>query len=260
MEMEYEAAMVGKKMIGKGNALLTFSCEEIARKALPGQFVNISCRNFLKRPLGICTVDIMAGTFSVGVREAGAGTKDILSSRIGDVFSILGPLGHGFSFEGVRKIIAVGGGTGIYPLFFSLEKARELGIPAVCVNGFRSREDAFFLEECEKIAAKSLFSTDSGDFGVKGNVLDSLALLSPDELEDAAVFAVGPEIMMKKVSEWAAVHGFSCQVSLEKRMACGIGICLVCICKVKASEEGVPFHHVRCCKEGPVLNASEVVW
>jgi len=260
MEIEYEAALIGKEILGKGNALLTFSCEEIARKAQPGQFVNISCRYFLKRPLGICTVDTAAGTFSVGVREVGAGTKDILSSRIGDVFFVLGPLGHGFSFEGVRKIIAVGGGTGIYPLYFSLERASELGIPAVCVNGFRSREDSFFLNECEKIAEKTLFSTDSGDFGVKGNVLDSLALLAPDELEGAAVFTVGPEIMMKKVSEWAALNGLSCQVSLEKRMACGIGICLVCVCKVKTSEEGVPFHHVRCCKEGPVMNASEVIW
>lgn len=258
--MEYEAALIGKEILGKGNALLTFSCEEIARKAQPGQFVNISCRYFLKRPLGICTVDTAAGTFSVGVREVGAGTKDILSSRIGDVFYVLGPLGHGFSFEGVRKIIAVGGGTGIYPLYFSLEKAAELGIPAVCVNGFRSREDSFFLNECEKIAEKTLFSTDSGDFGIKGNVLDSLALLAPDELEGAAVFTVGPEIMMKKVSEWAALNGLSCQVSLEKKMACGIGICLVCVCKVKTSEEGVPFHHVRCCKEGPVMNASEVIW
>ena len=260
MEIEYEAALVGKRILGKGNALLTFSCEDIAQKAQPGQFVNISCRYFLKRPLGICTVDKDAGTFSVGVREVGAGTREILSSRIGDVFLILGPLGHGFSFDGVKKIIAVGGGTGIYPLYFLLEKAEERGIPAVCVNGFRSREDAFFLDECEKIAGMTLFSTDSGDYGLKGNVLDSLALLSTDELEGAAVFVVGPEIMMRKVSEWAAVNGLSCQVSLEKRMACGIGICLVCVCKVKSSEEGVPFHHVRCCKEGPVMNASEVVW
>ena len=258
--MEYEAALVGKKMLGKGNALLTFACESIARRAQPGQFINLSCRFFLKRPLGICTVDETAGTFCVGVREVGAGTRDILQAQIGDIFSVLGPLGNGFSFEGVSKIIAVGGGTGIYPLFFALEKAAELGIPAICVNGFRSGADAFLLDECEKMAGKAIFSTDTGDFGMKGNVIDSLETLSRNDWEGAAVFTVGPEIMMIKVSEWAAQKGLSCQVSLEKRMACGIGICLVCVCKVRSSEEGIPFHHVRCCREGPVMNAAEVVW
>lgn len=258
--MEYEAGLVDKKMLGKGNALLTFACESIARKALPGQFVNLSCRYFLKRPLGICSVDEAAGTFSVGVREVGAGTRDILQARVGDVFSVLGPLGNGFSFDGVSKIITVGGGTGIYPLIFALRKANALGIPSICINGFRSRDDSFLLSDCEKIAGKAIFSTDAGDFGVKGNVIDALMLLSDDEIKGSTVFAVGPEIMMIKVSEWTAQHGLSCQVSLEKRMACGIGICLVCVCKVRSSEEGVPFHHVRCCKEGPVMNASEVVW
>lgn len=260
MEIEFEAVLVDKKILGKGNALLTFSCEGIARKAQPGQFVNVSCSYFLKRPFGVCIVDLEAGTFSIGVREVGVGTKDILQSKAGDTFFVLGPLGHGFSFEGVTKIIAVGGGTGIYPLYFVLSKAREIGIPTICVNGFRSREDAFFLEECKDIAGDILISTDAGDYGVKGNVIDALAQLSKTQMEGAAVFVVGPEIMMRKVSEWSAQNGLSCQVSLERRMACGIGICLVCICKVKASEEGVPFHHVRCCREGPVMNASEVVW
>lgn len=260
MEIEYEVVLIDKKYLGKGNALLTFSCGEIADKARPGQFVNVSCRYFLKRPFGICTVDKEANTFSIGVREVGAGTRDILASKAGDVFSLLGPLGHGFDFDGISKLITVGGGTGIYPLYFALEEARRLGIPSICVNGFRSREDAFMLDECSALAGKSLFSSDSGDFGVKGNVLDALARLSLEDLENASVFAVGPEIMMRKVSEWALETGLSCQVSMEKRMACGIGICLVCVCKIKAKEEGIPFHHVRCCKEGPVFNASEVVW
>lgn len=260
MDIEFEAELVDKKILGTGNALLTFACQTIAQTARPGQFVNISCRYFLRRPLGICSVDTDAGTFSVGVRQVGAGTRDILTAKAGDVFSVLGPLGTGFSFEGVKKIIAVGGGTGIFPLYFALKAARSAVIPAICINGFRSREDAFFLDECEALAEKAVFSTDAGDFGIKGNVLDALALLSGEEIRGSAVFAVGPEIMMRKVSEWALKNGLSCQVSLEKRMACGIGICLVCVCKVKAKEEGVPFHHVRCCKEGPVMDASEVVW
>lgn len=260
MNTEYETKLIKRKVLGKGNALLTFSCAPIAQNAVPGQFVNVSCKNFLKRPFGICMTDPAAGTFSIGVREVGSGTKDILSAEVGDKFSVLGPLGNGFDFKTASKIIAIGGGTGIFPLYFALTKAKELGIETICVNGFRSREDAFFLEECSETAGKMLVSTDSGNYGVKGTVLTALEQLSTDDIEDAAVFVVGPEIMMKKVSEWAAKQHLPCQVSMEKKMACGIGICLVCVCKVKTEEEGKEFHHVRCCKEGPVMDASEVIW
>lgn len=260
MEQEYEAALVSKKFLGTGNAMLTFSCPAIADRAQPGQFVNVSCRYFLKRPFGICMTDPVNGTFSIGVHEVGAGTKDILAAGIGDVFNILGPLGHGFSLEGIRKIICIGGGTGIYPLYFVLQKAKNLGIPAISINGFRSMQDAILLKEFQAVSGKTLFSSDQGDFGIKGTVIDALCLLMEEDYRDAAVLTVGPEIMMRKVSEWAVEKGLPCQVSLEKRMACGIGICLVCVCKVKAGELGIPFHHVRCCKEGPVMNASEVIW
>jgi dihydroorotate dehydrogenase electron transfer subunit len=260
MNREYVAVLLEKKIVGKGNALLTFSGKEIAARAEPGQFANISCRYFLKRPFGIYSVDTVNNTFTIGVRETGKGTKDILASRIGDTFLVLGPLGHGFDFDGISKIIVVGGGTGVFPLMFALEKAKARGIPTIAVNGFRGKEDAFLLDDCESLAGKACFTSDAGDFGIHGNVLSALDTLSSEDTSGAAVFAVGPEIMMRKVSEWAAERGLSCQVSLERRMACGIGICLVCVCKVKAEEKGIPFHHIRCCKEGPVMNASEVIW
>lgn len=260
MKEEFEAELVSKIVLGKGNVFLTFSCGKIAREAMPGQFVNVSCSRFLRRPFGVCTVDREAGTFSIGVREVGTGTREITEARIGDMFEILGPLGRGFCFDGIGKLIAVGGGTGIFPLYFALQEAGRRGIPSICVNGFRSRQESFLLEECEHIAGKVLYSTDSGDLGIHGTVIDALSRLDPEEVRNASVFVVGPEIMMRKVSEWAAGQGLACQVSMERRMACGIGICLVCVCKVKAEEEGVPFHHVRCCKEGPVMNASEVLW
>lgn len=260
MNREYVTVLLEKKIVGKGNALLTFSGKEIASRAEPGQFVNLSCRYFLKRPFGVFSVDTKNNTFTIGIRETGKGTKDILTSRIGETFTVLGPLGHGFDFAGVKKLITVGGGTGVFPLMFALEKAKTLGIPSIAVNGFRSREDAFLLDPCEELAGKSVFTSDAGDFGIHGNVLAALHTLTSDDTAAAAVFAVGPEIMMKSVSEWAAEKNLSCQVSLERRMACGIGICLVCVCKVRAEEKGLPFTHVRCCKEGPVMNASEVIW
>lgn len=260
MEKEYSVRLLSKRTLAKENVMMTFQCQEIANMAKPGQFVNISCDHFLKRPFGICEVDSNEGTFSIGVRVVGDGTREITQAEIGDVFDVLGPLGNGFAFEGVKKIIAVGGGTGIYPLYFVLTYAKRLGIPVSCINGFRSREDAFLIEECEKIACRALFSTDSGDYGIKGNVMDALAQLSEEELSESTVFVVGPEIMMKKVSEWATEKSLTCKVSQERKMACGIGICLVCTCKVKARDEAAEFHHVRCCKEGPVMDAKEVIW
>jgi dihydroorotate dehydrogenase electron transfer subunit len=90
--------------------------------------------------------------------------------------------------------------------------------------------------------------------------MNCLEDLDSSLIEGATVMVVGPGIMMKKVSEWAKAKGLSCFVSLEQRMACGIGACLVCVCKIKAEEEGKEFVHKRCCKDGPVFRAEEVIW
>ena len=264
VKKEYQVKLIEKEMLGEGNVLLTFLCPEIAETAVPGQFVNLSAGLFLKRPFGVAQTNQEKGTFSVGVRCVGEGTRLILESEIGDVFEVLGPLGQGFSWDGVRKVLFVGGGTGIFPVHFAQQFAAVKGIPAACVLGFRGASDAFWVDECEGLAEKSVFTTDNGDFGVHGNVLTGLATLRDEELLDTAVFCVGPEVMMKHVSRWALDRGLSCQVSMEKRMACGIGICLVCVCKAKAKMKaeagGEDYHHVRCCKEGPVMNAEDVIW
>ena len=260
MKKEYEIRLLEKKEMAQDNWFLTFSCPEIADTAKPGQFVNLSCSRLLKRPFGIADTNKEKGTFSIGVKVSGEGTREITSYPVDYVFDALGPLGNAFSFDGVKKIIAVGGGTGIYPLHFALKTADEMGIPTICVNGFRSKNDAFLVDECSRSAQKAIFTTDAGDFGIQGTVLDGLASLSKEEIEFSHVFCVGPEIMMKHVSSWAEENGLFCQVSMEKRMACGIGVCLVCVCKLKAKEEGKPFKHVRCCKDGPVFLAEEVIW
>lgn len=258
MEKEYSLPLKDIRPVGKDNYLLTFQCPEIASRANPGQFVNISCGLFLKRPFGICSADPKNGEFSIGVRVIGDGTRRISQSRVGDVFEILGPLGHGFNFEGIQRLLVVGGGTGVFPLHFALSRAAELGIPTICVNGYRSASETVMLDECRIASDCFCVSTDAGDLGTKGTVIDVLSSMELDP--GLAVFTVGPEIMMKKVSEWAVGRDFACQVSMEKRMACGVGACLVCVCKMKAADQPDGFTHVRCCKEGPVMNASEVVW
>jgi 2-polyprenylphenol hydroxylase and related flavodoxin oxidoreductases len=199
-------------------------------------------------------------TFSVGVRKVGKGTDQIISANEGDTFTVLGPLGNGFNFDGVKKLLLVGGGTGIFPIFFAAQYAKENEIPCQVVNGYRCKNDAFLYDRFACACSDFYATTDAGDLGVKGNVMAYLETMTDEELKDTTVMVVGPGIMMRKVSEWAKGKGLTCFVSLEQRMACGIGACLVCVCKIKAEQEGKEFVHKRCCKDGPVFNAEEVIW
>lgn len=260
MKEEYSIELIKKNVLGPTCSVLTFSCPEIASEGHPGQFVNLSCSKFLKRPFGIMSVDRANGTFSIGVRKVGKGTTDILLAEEGEKFTCLGPLGNGFPFEEVKKLLLIGGGTGIFPVYFAAQYAKENSIPCKVVNGYRSQSDAFLYEEFSKICDDFSVTTDAGDLGMQGNVMAYLETLTEDDLVDRTCMVVGPGIMMRKVSEWAFSHGLTCYVSLEQRMACGIGACLVCVCKIKAEQEGKEFVHKRCCKDGPVFRAEEVIW
>ena len=260
MKEEYSIRLVKKELLGETCAVLTFYCPEIAETARPGQFVNLSCAYFLKRPFGIMSVNKAEKTFSVGVRKVGKGTEKIISTIEGEAFTVLGPLGNGFPFDGVNKLLLIGGGTGIFPIFFATEYARENGIPCEVVNGYRCKNDAFLYDRFACACSAFHATTDAGDLGVKGTVMAYLEQMKDEDLNGTTVMVVGPGIMMRKVSEWAQSKGLTCYVSLEQRMACGIGACLVCVCKIKAEQEGKEFVHKRCCKDGPVFKAEEVIW
>jgi dihydroorotate dehydrogenase electron transfer subunit len=116
------------------------------------------------------------------------------------------------------------------------------------------------VDEFRDCADRFVVASDNGDIGIRGNVLDALNSLRDEEISGATVFSVGPDIMMKRVSEWAAGKGLSCYVSLERRMACGVGMCLVCTCKIKSASYAGEFENKRCCADGPIFDAGEVIW
>lgn len=240
-------------MLNEDTALIEFLCPEIAGSAVPGQFVNITCSNFLRRPFGIASVDRNKGTFKVGVKIIGEGTEEIASFDEGDGTWILGPLGNGFDLKSDRYIL-VGGGSGVFPVNFLYEELCAQNKKVKVVQGFRDKTQIIMN------APEYILTTDAGDAGIKGNCCDGLDTLTDDDIKDAVVLCVGPMPMMRAVSAWASGKGLDCYVSLEQRMACGIGICLVCVCKIKAEEEGIPFEHKRCCKDGPVFDSKEVIW
>lgn len=243
-----------KEFLNEDTAYLTFYCPEIAEAATPGQFVNVSCSKFLRRPFGIAGVNKEEGTFRIGVKTIGEGTFEIASFEEGEGTFVLGPLGHGFEFDKNGKYILVSGGTGVFPVNFAYEYLTEIGANVKVVQGFRDKSQVIMNKP------EFVLTTDAGDAGIKGNCCDGLNSLSEEDIKDATVICVGPIPMMKAVASWAKERNLVCYVSMEQRMACGIGICLVCVCKTKAEEQGIPFEHKRCCKEGPVFNAEEVIW
>lgn len=253
-KQEYEAVICDRKMLNRDTVFLTIKCPDIADTACPGQFVNISCGRFLKRPFGIASVNREEGTFCVGIKVIGKGTKDLSDVNAGTTVSVLGPLGNGFKLEGYDSYILAGGGTGVFPINFAYEQLISSGKKVTVIQGFRDSSQIIMNRP------EYILTTDAGDAGIHGNCCDGLNSLEIEDGSNTAVLCVGPAPMMKAVGSWAEAHGLDCFVSLEQRMACGIGICLVCVCKIKAGEEGKEFDHLRCCKDGPVFPYKEVVW
>lgn len=234
-------------------AELVLRAPVLAAAAQPGQFVHIRCgeAQLLRRPISIC--DASAGCLRLVFQVKGAGTAWLAARAPGEKVDVLGPLGHGFTLPAGRILVA-GGGIGLPPLLY----AARLHGQADCVAGFRSKEQALLLEAFQSVCGEVSVLTDDGSLGEKGFVADGVAaqLLRRDY---AAVLACGPSRMLQTVAQAAAAAGTPCQVSLEERMGCGIGACLVCAVPIQGRGEEAP-HYLHVCKNGPVFPAEEVVW
>lgn len=225
--------------------------EEIARAAKPGQFVSLYCKDgsrLLPRPISICEINKEDGTLRFVYRTIGAGTKEIATYQVGESIEVMGPLGNGFTLEG-KKAILVGGGIGIPPM---LELAKQLNIEKSIVLGYR---DVTFMDDEFKSFGSVYVATEDGSKGVKGNVIDAIR---ENELDADIIFACGPTPMLRGIQAYALEHGITAQISLEERMACGIGACLACVCKTKEVDHHTHVHNTRICKDGPVFYAQEV--
>jgi len=232
----------------------------IAQNALPGQFVNIRCCSginaLLRRPISICSVDREKGTFDIVFQLRGKGTELLAMKKAGDTVDIIGPLGKPFHMsDAFRKIAVVGGGIGIFPLLFLLEETRSSEKAAFL--GFRNKECLVLSDDFERVCGSLHISTDDGSAGRKGLVTGLLeeSLVSGETYD--IIYACGPGPMLKKAADLAKKHNIRCQVSLEQRMGCGIGACLVCACKTRQGDDW-DYSHV--CKDGPVFWSDEVIF
>lgn len=256
---EQPARILSRQALSQTAVSLELSAPGIAQAAVPGQFVNVQTAQFLRRPIGIMDRDLEKGTITLGIQIVGEGTAWLARQREGDVLNVLGPLGNGFDFAGARRIITVGGGAGVFPLHFVQQWCREKGLQSLAVCGYRSRSESVLSQAFEKCGCQVLFASEAGDMDLHGHAGQAFGQLldSLDEKEGTIVMACGPRPMLQAIASLAQTQNLPCQVSLEERMACGIGICLVCACKVKAANEST---YARLCVDGPVFDAREVVW
>lgn len=227
------------------------AADQIAGTAKPGQFVSLYTKDgghLLPRPISICEIDPGGGRIRLVYRAVGEGTKEFSQYQPKDKIAILGPLGNGFHFEG-NKALIIGGGIGIPPM---LELSKQLNCEKSIVLGYR---DITFMEEEFRAYGQVYVATEDGNQGTKGNVLDAIR---EHALEADIIYACGPIPMLRGIKEYARENHIQAQLSLEERMACGIGACLACVCKTKNIDHHTNVHNRRICKEGPVFYANEV--
>ena len=243
---------------------VTVASQELAHESVAGQFLHIKCgeARILRRPISICSVNESKVNFVFEVK--GEGTRWLSLRKPGQKLDILGPLGKGFSMP-KGKLIIVGGGVGTPPMLFAAQSAEN---DVAAILGFRSADRVILVDEFKAICKEVFITTDDGSVGIHGAVTKPLEqLLKSGEYK--AVMSCGQILMQKAVAEICEQYNVPCQVSLEERMGCGVGACLVCACATKkdagtifesndVSEDNIMMSRV--CIDGPVFNSKEVVW
>lgn len=286
-KFEEIAVVVDQNALGSGIYDLTLKTKNIAKAAKAGQFVSVYSNDrskLLPRPISLCGIDRDEDTIRLVYRVTGenTGTEEFSKLVMGDRIRILGPLGNGFTVEPGKKVFLIGGGIGVPPML-QLAKDINSGVvqttgavdtntqekgqteekqinghgKKICdmniIMGYRD-ENTFLLDEFKE-QADSFVATEDGSVGTKGNVIDAI---KENGLEADVIYACGPMPMLRALKAYAMEHDMECYVSMEERMACGIGACLACVCKTKDKDAHSNVNNKRICKEGPVFNAKEV--
>ena len=247
---DYIATVVKNEKIAENIHAITFALDEdIAVRC--GQFGNISVggTHLLRRPIAICKVDGREVTFCYQIK--GEGTQKLKEVEAGTRLNVLMPLGNGFYVEETEKKVAlVGGGVGVFPLISVLRQyAAEKEIAAYI--GYRNKGAVCGVEEFAK-AQKFIAVTDDGSYGAQMNAVQAFQADLEKGNRPDVVLACGPTPMLRALKALVKEENLPCYVSLEERMGCGIGACLVCVCDLTNGKRA------RVCKDGPVFNAEEV--
>lgn len=258
-KFQENVTVVSQKQIADGIFDLVLQTKEIAAHAKAGQFVSVysdDASKLLPRPISLCGIDREAGTLRLVYRVTGekTGTEEFSKLEAGDTIKIMGPLGNGFAVESGKKAFLIGGGIGVPPM---LQLAKEIKASGVAefqtIMGYRNAQ-TFLLDEFKE-HGDAFAATEDGSVGTKGNVIDAIKSLG---LKADVIYACGPTPMLRALKAYAQEQNMECYVSMEERMACGIGACLACVCNSTEKDAHSNVKNKRICKEGPVFNAKEV--
>jgi len=265
MPGRYRLEILQHRQVAPGHWEIVLPAVDGLVHSAPGQFVSLLCRSsescdpLLRRPFSIYRVG--EESISLLYRVVGRGSRALSRFREGETLDCVGPLGRGFSYGDLpsgASVALVGGGIGTPPLFFLSQALLTRGIFPEVYAGFATAEQVVVVEEWRRLGLLPQVSTDDGSIGERGFVTQLLERrLACGGLD--RIFACGPYPMLRTVAHLAQRYGVPCQVAMEEWMACGLGVCLSCVVKVVSGDDAGG-KWVRVCREGPVLDASKVVW
>ncbi len=244
-----EAEVISQRQLAQNVYMLTVCAPKIAYEAEPGMFVMLRIADgamLLRRPLGIADVDLGKGTISIIYRQIGGGTKKLTALTSGDCVNTLGPLGSSFTLKAVRPLI-IGGGLGLAPLLYYAKCVEQSDV----LMGGRTASEMFWTSLFKPYVKNLYVTTDDGTMGEQGFAIDMLPQILTKNSYDCLI-ACGPPTMMQLAAKIAKDNDLPCQVSLERRMACGLGACLSC------SVDMADGRQKKVCQDGPVFWAQEV--
>lgn len=237
------------------HVLIKLTDDKPLPEMLPGQFVEVRVDNspstFLRRPISINNVDYDRNELWLLVAAVGDGTRQLQKLQKGDRLNCMLPLGNSFTMptDNAQKMLLVGGGVGVAPLLYFGKRIKAMGGEPTFLLGARSAKDVLERELFEQVG-RVFITTEDGSEGEKGFVTNH-SVLAQEHFD--RISTCGPKPMMMAVARYAFKNDIECEVSLENKMACGVGACLCCVEKTVEGNKCV-------CKEGPVMNIKKLTW
>lgn len=256
MPIKKECKLIKKEKLKEDIYKFTIEAEEIVKEAKAGQFLEIRINNnvepFLRRAISIYNINKEKGILEFIFRINGKGTTLLAKKQEGELIDIIGPLGYGkFKYKGYKNIAIIGGGIGIFPLYQIAKNTIENAKVDIYM-GFKNKESVLLEDEFRKVSNKLVIATDDGSYGKNGYIINELKVAVEKEKPEI-IFACGPLPLLKAVQKLAIEKEILCQISLEEKMGCGLGVCLGCAVEVTTGG----YEHV--CKQGPVFEAKKVL-
>jgi len=236
---------------------MTLSGQLVTEMHVPGQFLHLrlpQTTHVLRRPISISQIDPKQKTCRIIYRLKGEGTKILAQLKVGEKIDVMGPLGNGFDLSQVKKgdlVYVVGGGIGIPPLYELARQLKDKKATVVNFLGYATKDLVYYEEEFKAIG-ETLVATDDGSYGLKGNVGN---LLEIKKQSPQAAFACGASGLLKVCEKTFIGQVDNIQLSLEARMACGMGACYACVVPLAGSMN----QNVKVCEDGPIFQAGKVV-